>query len=482
MPRRRTKILATIGPATSSEESIRALVRAGMDGARINCSHGTPREWSDWVECVRAASADEQRHVAVVFDLQGPKIRLAADTPVREVAKGEHLVAIEGETCPGDGIAIPFPGVIASADPGRSELVVGDGTPRFAVESGSGRGSTRRLTLRCIRAGTIGPRKGVLVTHGHGRSHKSLTNKDFADLSVAKGCRADFVALSYVRTAKDIRDLRRHLGDIRLAARIIAKIETISAMENLVEIVSNADAAMVARGDLGVEAGVAHLPVMQRAIVHECARQGRLSIMATQMLESMVASSEPTRAEATDIATAVIQGSSALMLSGETTIGKFPVEAVRAMAEIAYVAESQTRTAPPPHPPSTDEESVMRAAAALGEAVGAAAYVVPTSSGASARALAIHRPTAPVVALAHSENTARQLALEWGVVPSVIPVISSLDDMINHCVDRARELLSIPRGAPVVLTSGTRVDAPGSTSLIALRHVGPPKNVGQRST
>jgi pyruvate kinase len=474
MPRRRTKILATIGPATSSEEAIAALVHAGMDGARINCSHGTPREWSDSVERVRAASAEVGRHVAVVFDLQGPKIRLSVDTPVREVQRGEQMVAIEGDTSPADGIAIPFPGIIASADPGRSELVVGDGMPRFSVESASGRGSSRRAVLRCVRPGTLGPRKGVLITHSQMRGRKSLTDKDFADLSVATACRADFVALSYVCEAKDIRDLRRHLTDIGLAARIIAKIETIAAMENLEEIVRAADAAMVARGDLGVEAGVAQLPVMQRTIVHECARQGRLSIMATQMLESMIASSEPTRAEATDIATAVIQGSSALMLSGETTIGKYPVEAVRAMAEIAYVAESQSRTAPPPHPPTSDEESVMRAAASLGDAVGAAAYVVPTSSGASARALAIHRPAAPVVALAHSENTARQLALEWGVVPSVIPIISSLDEMINQAVDRARELLAIPRGAPVVLTSGTRVDAPGSTSLIALRHVGPP--------
>jgi pyruvate kinase len=195
--------------------------------------------------------------------------------------------------------------------------------------------------------------------------------------------------------------------------------------------------------------------------------------MATQMLESMVTASEPTRAEATDIATAVIQGSSALMLSGETTVGRFPVEAVRAMAEIAHVTEGQRRTAPAPQGPESDEEAVMRAAAALGEAVGAAAYVVPTSSGASARALAMHRPSAPVVALAHNEATARQLALEWGVVPAMIPLMTSLDEMIDHAVARAREILSIPRGAPVVLTSGTRVDAPGSTSLIALRHVGP---------
>lgn len=473
MSRRRTKILATIGPSTANEETVAAMVRAGMDGARINCSHGTPREWRRWVEWVRRAAAEAGRPVAVVFDLQGPKIRLAGDVPIRDVRRGERIVVVEGDASPDGGIAIPFTGVLASAEPGRSELVVGDSTPRFAIESVTGRGAGRRAVVRCIRPGVLGPRKGALVTHTHRRGRKALTEKDIADVLVARSCRADFVALSYVRRAKDVTDLRRHLVAVRLPARIIAKIETIAAMEVLPDIVRAADAVMVARGDLGVEAGVAQVPVMQRAIVHECARQGRLSIMATQMLESMVAASEPTRAEATDIATAVIQGSSALMLSGETTVGRFPVEAVRAMAEIAHVAESQRRTAPPPQAPASDEESVMRAAAALGEAVGAAAYVVPTSSGASARALAVHRPAAPVVALAHSEETARQLALEWGVVPAVIPMIMSLDDMIDHAVDRAREILDIPRGAPVVLTSGTRVDAPGSTSLIALRHVGP---------
>jgi pyruvate kinase len=472
MPRRRTKILATIGPATASQETISALVDAGMDAARINCSHGNAREWRRSVEFVRAAAREADRPVAVVFDLQGPKIRLAEDVPVRDVRRGERIVAVQGETSPADGIAIPYAGVLASAQPGRSELVVGDGTPRFAVESVSGRGAARQAVLRCVRPGTMGPRKGALITHAHARNQVAVTEKDLADLLVARSCKADFVALSYVHRAKDVRDLRKRMAELNFPARIIAKIETIAAMEALEDIVAASHAVMVARGDLGVEAGVAQVPVMQRTIVHECARQGRLSIMATQMLESMVQNSEPTRAEATDISTAVIQGSSALMLSAETTIGKYPVEAVRAMGEIAYAVEGQGRTSPPPQAPRTDVESVMRAAAALGEAVGAAAYVVPTSSGGSVRALAMHRPDAPVVALAHNVETARHLALEWGVVPAVIPMIRSLDEMIDHSVARAQEMLHIPKGAPVVLTSGTRVDAPGSTSLIALRHVG----------
>jgi len=448
-----------------------ALVEAGIDGARINCSHGTPREWKLWVEHLRAAAAEAGRPVAIVFDLQGPKIRLAEATQEREVRRGERLTLTEGEVASPDGLAVPHARILASMVPGRSEVVIGDGLPRFAVERVAGRGSARHAVLRCVRPGAVTSRKGALVTRGRPKSQPSLTDKDLADLKVARSCQADFVALSYVRSARDIAALRRHLAAARLPARVIAKIETIAAMEALAAITAASDAVMVARGDLGVEAGVAAVPMMQRAIVHESARQGRLSIMATQMIESMVASSQPTRAEATDIATAVIQGTSAMMLSAETAVGRFPIEAVRAMAEIAYAAEGQGTTAPPPRAPSSDQESVMHAAAALGESVGAAAYVVPTASGGAARALAMYRPAAPIVALAHAEPAARQLALEWGVVPTLLPATTSLESMIEAAVTRTLELVPIPAGAPVVVTSGRSVDAPASTSLIALRRV-----------
>ena len=471
MSRRRTKILATLGPATDRPGLLEQLVAAGTDGIRINCSHGSPEEWAMRVERARAAATALDRQIAVVFDLQGPKIRLAGDTPRRRIGLGQEVEIVAGHTTPPRQIAVDWPGFLGAVRPGQSDLIIGDGLPRFAITRVVGKGATRRAIAVCTATGRIGPRRGALVTFARSRQRSAMTAKDRADLRVAARCEADFVALSYVRHAEDLALLRGRLEQVGLPARVIAKIETLEAVDALADIVFAADAVMVARGDLGVQVGVAHVPQLQRSIVRACRTQGRLAIMATQMLESMVDGAGPTRAEATDIATAVVQGASALMLSAETAVGRDPIGAVQAMDEIAAAADAVEVPAVPLAEGGSAGESIMRAAALLGLDVGAAAYVVPTSSGRSVRALARHRPSAPIVGLSHNPRTARQLSLQWGVVSATLAPQGTLDETIELALARAQELVSLPAGARVVVTSGTAVDTPGATSVIALRHL-----------
>ena len=478
MRRRRTKILATIGPATASDAAIEMLIAAGIDGVRINCSHGIPKEWRASVARVRGAAEAANRKVAVVFDLQGPKIRLAADTRKRRVLLGDEVQLVAGSETPRGTVAVNWPGFLGAVSPGRSELIVGDGTPRFDVLAVTGKGDARRVIARCTQPGRLMPSRGVVVTHSRAKRRSPITSQDRVALRVAADCSAEFVALSYVCAPEDIHLLRAQMKHLDMSARIIAKIETHEACDELTGIVRAADAVMVARGDLGVQVGVAQVPALQRSIVRACRQQGKFAIMATQMLESMVEGTGPTRAEATDIATAVVQGASVLMLSAETAIGRDPVAAVRAMHEITLAADSVEVPAVPQADGGGEHESVMRAAALLGMDVGAAAYVVPTSAGHSVRALARHRPAAPIVALAHDETIARQLALQWGVIPTTLAPSGTIDETIERAIERARELTDLPPGSRLVITSGTSVNTPRGSRLIALRHV----PGGRRST
>lgn len=475
MIRRRTKILATLGPATAAGAGIELLIAAGVDGVRINCSHGSAREWRASVARVREAADAANRKVAVVFDLQGPKIRLAADTRKRRVKEGDEVQFTAGAETLRGTVAVNWPGFVGAVSPGRSELIIGDGTPRFDIISVTGTGANRRVIGRCTQPGRFMPSRGVVVTNSRAKRRSPITPQDRAALRVAADCDAEFVALSYVCAPEDIERLREQMERLGMSARIIAKIETREACDALAGIVREADAVMVARGDLGVQVGVAQVPALQRSIVRACRQQGKLAIMATQMLESMVEGTGPTRAEATDIATAVVQGASVLMLSAETAVGRDPVAAVQAMHEITLAADEVEVPAVPQADGGGEHESVMRAAALLGMDVGAAAYVVPTSAGHSVRALARHRPAAPIVALAHNETVARQLALQWGVIPTTLAPSATIEETIDRAIERARELTDLAAGARVVVTSGTSVNTPRGSRLIALRHVPGPR-------
>jgi pyruvate kinase len=468
---RRTKILATLGPATDAPGRLDGLVAAGMDGGRINCAHDGPEQWALRAAGLRAAAARAGRPLALVMDLAGPKMRLGA-TPERDVARGERLVFGAGAGAgDADGV-IPtaWPGLAEAVTIGRSEIVIGDGTPRLRVVDARPTGGT--VTAIVERPGRIGPRKGIYVTYVQSPA-STLGDQDLLDLEVACELDADVVALSFVRSGVDVRRLRGALGALGSEARVIAKIEKVEAFEALEEIIDVSDGVMVARGDLGVEAGVARVPLIQKEVIRRAGAQGKLTVTATQMLESMMSQPEPTRAEAADVANAILDGTSAVMLSGETSVGSYPAEAVSAMAEIAAEAE---RGVPLSvgllTPVARRSEAVMQSAVHLAQQVGAAALVVTTVSGGAARAASKYRPRLPVIALSEDQRVRRQLALEWGVVPGRLPPRpASAEELAALMLARAREVGGLETHDLVVIVHGPPGAGGGQTNAIAVRAI-----------
>jgi pyruvate kinase len=463
---RHTKIVATLGPATDEPGVLDALIAAGLDCARMNCSHGNAEDVRRRTREVRAAAVRAGRPVAVMLDLQGPKIRLADIAP-RAVQVGDELVFVEpGSREEPEDIRVELPGFISLVSE-RSQLVIGDGSPRFAVT----RIHADRVHARALTSGSVLPRKGISVTHAL-PSLPAITAKDLVDLDLAVELDVDFVAQSFVRSADDVRKLRAILVERGSRARVIVKVEKVEAVEHLDEILDTCEGVMVARGDYGVEAGVEHVPVMQKHVIRSAIRAGKTVITATQMLESMLSNAEPTRAEASDVANAVIDGTSAVMLSAETSVGQHPVEAVRWMAKIVVAAEEGLGTVKAGQPDRDDEQkrAVMRAAVDLATRNGAAALVVPTSSGGSVRACSTYRPSVPIVALAHDPRVAQELALEWGVIPSTLAAPSSVDELINRAIEKAARVGSLSQGDAVVLTAGNTGER-GTTNLIVVRDV-----------
>jgi pyruvate kinase len=465
---RRTKIVATLGPATDPPGMLDRLVAAGVDCARLNCSHGTHDDLRRRAAAVRATAERAGRPLGLLFDLQGPKLRLSADTGTRILEAGEAVIFCgSGGSEPPDRVIVDFPHFAALVTE-RSQIVIGDGVPRLAVEGVT----AGAVVTRVLSPGPLSARKGVNVTYARPEL-PAITEKDIADLTLAAELDADFVALSFVRTADDLEQLRAHMEALSCRARVVAKVEKVEAYERLDEIIGVSDGVMVARGDYGVEAGVAHVPLMQKDTIARATQAGKLVITATQMLESMIHAPEPTRAEATDVANAVIDGSSAVMLSAETSVGSYPVEAVQAMAEIAEAAED----APEIHGrartvrPDTPAAAVMHAAVELAQEIDAVALVVPTATGGAPRACAKYRSKLPIIALAHDRRVADQITLDWGVYCYTMEVAESVDDMIEGALIAARDGAGLPTGARVVLTAGRRTGTPGATNLIMVREI-----------
>jgi pyruvate kinase len=467
---RRTKIVATLGPASDAPEVLDRLLAAGVDCVRINCSHGTEDDLRRRSRAAREAAERDGRPIALLFDLQGPKLRLSNATAARTVQAGEAVVfvgGVPGAPADGDRLVVEFP-EFADLATERSEIVIGDGVPRFVVDEIV----DGEVFARALTPGGLSARKGVNVTYA--RPHlPAMTDKDVLDAQLAVKLGADFVALSFVRTGADVELLREHLDRLGSHARTVAKIEKVEAYERLDEILDVSDAIMVARGDYGVEAGVARVPLMQKDAIRRATQRGKLVITATQMLESMIHAPEPTRAEVADVANAVIDGTSAVMLSAETGVGAFPVEAVRAMAEIAEAAEE----APDIHGRAREDRAdtaagaVLHAAVDLADDLDAAALIVPTSTGGGARACAKYRSHRPIIALTHEPQVAAQLALEWGVYPYGMAVADSVDELVEWALVAARDAAGLPTGATVVLTAGRRTGTPGATSLVMVREI-----------
>jgi pyruvate kinase len=467
--RRKTKIVATLGPATDPPGVLDALATAGLDCARLNCSHGTTDDLLRRAEAVRAAARSAGRPIGLLFDLQGPKLRLSRGTSERRVAVGEAITFSSNRAADAPGHAtVDFEG-FARLVTERSEIVIGDGVPRFAVE----RFGEDEVLARAVSAGPIAPRKGISVVHARPEL-PAVTDKDVSDLDAAMAARADFVALSFVRSGDDIEDLRRRLRAGGSRARIIAKIESVDGYDHLDQIIEAADGVMVARGDFGVTAGLARVPLMQKDTISRATQAGKFVITATQMLESMIDAPEPTRAEVADVANAVIDGTSAVMLSAETGVGNHPVEAVRVMSLVAAAAEESPvihgRARVGLHGDTT-AGAVMHAAVVLADQLGARVLVVPTATGGAVRACAKFRPETRIVALAHDPVVANQLTIEWGVQPLAVDVGGSPNELIDEALGIARELGSLVSGDRVVLTAGPQTFSSGATNAIVVREL-----------
>jgi pyruvate kinase len=463
---RKTKIVATIGPASSSPEMISALIEAGMSGARLNMSHGTREQHAAVAARVREVEKAVGRPVALIVDLQGPKLRVGElESPLR-LERGSSIV-LTGDESDGtvrDGELPISPAVVGSVLQPGHDVLIDDGHVRLRVDQ------VEHGRARCevLVGGIVGTHKGVNLP-GVPLPIPSLTSKDLDDLELAFELEADFVALSFVRSAEDVRALRALIEAAGSEAHVIAKIEKAEAVAALDEILLDAHAVMVARGDLGVEIGAADVPLLQKRIIARALERAKPVITATQMLESMVHSPEPTRAEASDVANAILDGTSAVMLSGETAVGLYPVEAVATMHQIALAVEPSIdyrHEIPRAEEEPTIGQAMSNAACDIAEALSAKALLVPTFTGRTASSVARLRPRRPTVALTHHTKALRQMALEWGVVPLEIPATSDVEDLWTRSVDAARQSGIVQPGDRVVITAGTAVNIPGSTNVI----------------
>jgi pyruvate kinase len=460
---RRTKIVATIGPSSNEEPMLSRLIVAGVDGARLNFSHGTHEQHALSAQRVREAQAAAGRPLALIADLQGPKLRVGDLSEQVELEVGETIV-VAGADAAREGDLPVAPAVLGSVLRPDQDVLVDDGHVRLRVlDVDAG-----RVLCRVVTGGVVEQHKGVNVP-GVALPVPSLTQKDLVDLDFALGLGVDYVALSFVRARADVAALKAKIEAAGSQAWVIAKIELQEAVAAMDEILDEADAVMIARGDLGVEVGAAAVPLLQKRIILAALERGKPAITATQMLESMVQRPEPTRAEASDVANAILDGTSAVMLSAETAIGAYPLAAVETMASIARAVEPSLgyrHQLPGAEEAPTVGQAMSNAACDLAEALAAKAILVPTFTGRTASAVARLRPRRPVLALTHVATSLQHMAIEWGVTPLEIPESTDVDDLWRNSIEAARESGIVSAGDRVVLTAGTAVNIPGSTNVI----------------
>jgi pyruvate kinase len=461
--RRRTKIVATIGPVSSTHDQVRALVDAGVDAIRLNLSHGNHQNHAERVQVVREVQEESGKPLALIADLQGPKLRIG-DLPEPRILLKDEEVIVVGEQSAANGELPVAPAVIGEVLRPGHDVLIDDGLVRLSVQEVQ----HGRARCRVVVGGEVKSHKGVNLP-GVPVPIPSLTRKDLEDLNFALAQGVDFVALSFVRAAADVRDLQAIIRQHGSPARVIAKIEKAEAIEALEEVLIESDAIMVARGDLGVEIGAATVPLLQKRIILRCLQVGKPVITATQMLESMIEHAEPTRAEASDVANAILDGTSAVMLSAETATGNYPVEAVATMDRIARAVEPSMiyrHQNPEPGEETTVGRAMSSAACDLAETLGASAIIVPTFTGRTASAVARLRPRRPIVGLSHHQTAVQQMALEWGVTPYLMPQTDDVEDLWTRALESAVTSGVVESGDRVVTTAGTAVNLPGSTNVI----------------
>ncbi|MGP4114046.1 pyruvate kinase [Streptomyces sp. 4N509B] len=470
---RRAKIVCTLGPATDSYERIVALVEAGMDVARLNLSHGSHREHELRLQRVRRAAAEKGRSIGILADLQGPKIRLGSfgEGPVLLERGDEFTITTEDVVGDHRQCGTTYPGLASDVTPGE-RILVDDGRVALDVTDVDG----PRVHTVVAEGGLVSDHKGINLP-GVAVSVPALSTKDVDDLRWALRVGADIIALSFVRSGDDIKDVHRVMAEEARFLPVIAKVEKPQAVENLQDIVDAFDGVMVARGDLGVEVPLEEVPLVQKRAVALTRRNAKPVIVATQMLDSMIDSSRPTRAEASDVANAVMDGADAVMLSGETSVGRYPTETVRTMSRIVAAAEDDMLShglaplteATKPH---TQGGAVARAAAEIGDFLGASLLVAFTQSGDTARRLSRYRSPIPVVAFTPDPDTHAQLTLSWGVETHLVPTVETTDEMVAQMDEQLLRLERCRQGDLVVMTAGSPPATPGTTNLVRVHRVG----------
>ena len=467
---RRAKIVCTLGPATNTYESILALARAGMDVARLNLSHGTTDDHARSVEHVRAASREAGKAIAIVADLQGPKIRLGTfENGPQTLVSGDPFTISVDDIQGGDGIcSTTYEGLTGDVEVG-DEILIDDGQVRLRAT----KVTDSEVSTVVEVGGTISDHKGINLP-GVQVSVPAMSDKDVSDLRWALHAGADFIALSFVRNAADADDVRRVMYEEEILRPVIAKIEKPQAVDNLDEIIDIFDGFMVARGDLGVELPLEEVPLVQKRIIEHARTHAKPVIVATQMLESMISSPRPTRAEASDVANAVLDGADAVMLSGETSVGKYPIETVETMARIVASTEDHglSQTAEIDWRPRTRGGVICKAAAEVAESVEAKYLVAFTTSGDSARRASRFRSRVPVIAFTTDPVVREQLALTWGVESFWARKVEHTDMMVRQ-VDRSLlESEHCVEGEQVVIVAGSPPGIPGSTNALRIHRMG----------
>ena len=467
---RRAKIVCTLGPAVESIEKITELIDAGMNMARLNLSHGGHDEHQKRLDLVRAAAKKGNRAVAILVDLQGPKIRLGRfSAGPHELLRGDTFTITTDDIAgTKEKVGTTYKGLPGDCKAGDT-IMIDDGKVSVQVVQVKG----NDVITKVIQPGMVSNNKGINLP-GVAVSLPALSEKDIADLRWGLKAGADFIALSFVRNAADIKDVHKIMEEVGIKVPVIAKIEKPQAVENLQEIVDAFDGIMVARGDLGVELPIEDVPMVQKRCITMARESAKPVIVATQMLDSMISNSQPTRAEATDCANAVLDGADALMLSGETSVGDFPIDAVKVMARIIERTEEVALDQIPPlkHSPATKAGAITKAATEVGLTVGAKYLVAFTQSGDSARRMSRLRSPIPMLALTPEIGTYNRLALSWGVESLLTASVNHTDEMVMQVDTILIESKRVKIGDLVLIVAGSPPGIPGSINAMRVHKIG----------
>ena len=467
---RRAKIVCTLGPAVESVEKITELIDAGMNMARLNLSHGSHDEHQKRLDLVRVTSKKANKAVAILVDLQGPKIRLGSfSSGPHELSRGDTFTITTDDVAgTKDKVSTTYKGLPGDCKAGDA-IMIDDGKVSVQVVQVKG----NDVITKVIQPGMVSNNKGINLP-GVAVSLPALSEKDIADLRWGLKAGVDFIALSFVRNAADIKDIHKIMDEVGVKVPVIAKIEKPQAVENLQEIVDAFDGIMVARGDLGVELPIEDVPMVQKSCITMARESAKPVIVATQMLDSMISNSQPTRAEATDCANAVLDGADALMLSGETSVGDFPIDAVKVMARIIERTEEVALDQIPPlkHSPATKAGAITKAATEVGLTVGAKYLVAFTQSGDSARRMSRLRSPIPMLALTPEIGTYNRLALSWGVESLLTASVNHTDEMVMQVDTILIESKRVKIGDLVLIVAGSPPGIPGSINAMRVHKIG----------